>query len=236
MRTKKTSIYKGKTYKSGELTRQIVIDTAGCLAGKHSFHSISTRMIADACKVNIGSIHYHFGSKSNLFKAVIDDSINDFIEFSAEKALKPYSDIMDSPEGQAKAIRVLIHRQIHMLFNENKPDWHAKIVYQLLQTKSELQDYLKERFLDNDIKSTLNVIRLILPGVSHDEALMLSIILNTPIFFHALNMEFILELLDKSAYSSAYLERLEDVVVQQALLLLGLPLDKQFNLRKQYMK
>ena len=221
-----------RQYKNSEATKKAIIDAAGKLAGHHGFHSISTRAIADASKENLGSIHYHFGSKTNLFKAVIDDAARDCVEYTAYDAIAPYQETIDTKESQTKTIRALVHRHITKLFNPEKPTWHSKVIYQILQTKNELQDYLMDIFLNDDIEVTKKVIKQIVPGISDDNAQMHSVVMATPAFFHAINMEFILMCLDKKEYGQDYLERLEDIMVQQTLLLFELPLDKEIDLRK----
>ncbi len=50
-------------------------------------------------------------------------------------------------------------------------------------------------------------------------------LLQMPIFSHANYMPTILKLLNAPTYSDKYLQMLEDLVVQQTQLFLGLPLD-----------
>lgn len=52
------------------------------------------------------------------------------------------------------------------------------------------------------------------------------IVMLTPIFFHATNMEFILEMYGQDYYPEQYLTELEDTLVRQSQLFFGLPVDK----------
>ena len=219
-----------KPYKSSEHTQKAIIDAAGKLAGQNGFHNISTRAIADLAGENLGSIHYHFGGKTPLFMAVIDEAIADCLAFTAEDAIKPFQDELDTPTGQAKAIRALINRHISKLFDPDKPTWHTKVIYQLLQNKSELQDYLKEKLIDKDSTTQNNLIKRIMPEVSDLNIHMYSIVMTCPAFFHSTNMEFILTILGEKKFSKGYLAHLEDILVIQTLLLFNLPIDKKIDL------
>lgn len=51
--------------------REQLLDSAEELFAENGYNGVSTRDIAAAAKVNLGSIPYYFGSKENLFKEVI---------------------------------------------------------------------------------------------------------------------------------------------------------------------
>jgi hypothetical protein len=47
--------------------------------------------------------------------------------------------------------------------------------------------------------------------------------MHTPIFFHADNMDYVLNSLNEERYSADYLQNMEDLIVRQTQLLMGLP-------------
>ncbi len=212
-----------KTYKTSEQTRAALISAAGQLAGHNGFNNISTRQIAELAGENLGGIHYHFGCKLRLFKAVIDEALTDCMEETAADAIAPFVNDLSSPKTQSAAIRSVVHSHISRLFNPKKPTWHAKVVYQLLQNKSELQDYLKEKLIEPDSEVQKQLIKAIRPELTDMQAMMHIIVMITPIFFHASNMEFILEMYGQKYYSEEYLSELEDTLVRQSQLFFGLP-------------
>ena len=59
------------TYETSVKTREALISAAGQLAAQLGFASVSIRAIARHANENVGSIHYHFGSKEKLFEAVV---------------------------------------------------------------------------------------------------------------------------------------------------------------------
>lgn len=52
-------------------SRELLLDAAEQLFTELGFGEVSTRQIAEAAGVNLGLIQYHFGSKANLFVAVV---------------------------------------------------------------------------------------------------------------------------------------------------------------------
>jgi AcrR family transcriptional regulator len=57
---------------SGAATRLIILDTAEQLFAERGFDGVSLREIIAQAKVNVGSVHYHFGSKHALFEEVVE--------------------------------------------------------------------------------------------------------------------------------------------------------------------
>lgn len=52
-------------------SKEALLDAAERLFSEQGFVDVSTRQIAEAAGVNLGLIQYHFGSKANLFVAVV---------------------------------------------------------------------------------------------------------------------------------------------------------------------
>jgi len=53
-------------------THQKILEAADQLFGEFGFDAASTRLIAERSGINKALIHYHFGSKDELFRAVLD--------------------------------------------------------------------------------------------------------------------------------------------------------------------
>lgn len=53
-------------------TRDSLLDAAESLFGQHGFGSASVRAITDAAGANVAAVNYHFGSKLELIKAVLE--------------------------------------------------------------------------------------------------------------------------------------------------------------------
>jgi len=55
----------------GLASRERLLDAAEKLFARYGFNGVSVRRIVQAAKVNLGAVPYHFGTKEELFKAVI---------------------------------------------------------------------------------------------------------------------------------------------------------------------
>ena len=53
-------------------TQKKILDAAEHLFAKEGFHSTSLRMLTREAGVNLAAVNYHFGSKEELIKAVIE--------------------------------------------------------------------------------------------------------------------------------------------------------------------
>lgn len=63
-------------------TRQRVLAAACRCFAQYGYGPATTNQIAELAGVTAGSVHYHFGSKSNLFAAVCDDVYGQIVERS----------------------------------------------------------------------------------------------------------------------------------------------------------
>src|SRR6266511_5962916 len=80
-------------------TQGKILDTAEALFMEHGFEATSLRQITAAANVNLAAVHYHFGSKEDLFEAVLTrrlDPMNQerlalLTRFEHESAPKPLS-------------------------------------------------------------------------------------------------------------------------------------------------
>jgi len=68
----KHSSTRRKPQARGEVTRERLLEVALDQFVRHGFHGTSMRQIADAAGVAVGGIYNHFGSKEEVFAAVLD--------------------------------------------------------------------------------------------------------------------------------------------------------------------
>lgn len=72
---------------SVEVTRGNLINAAGELAVEFGIDNVSTRLVAELARENIGSIHYHFGGKGGLFMAVVQKAIDGCVKLYDESLM-----------------------------------------------------------------------------------------------------------------------------------------------------
>jgi len=213
-------------YATGIETRDALIDAAGELAAEIGFDNVSTRAVAERAGENIGSIHYHFGTKEKLFEAVIAVVSRKWKQRSIAMVLKELEGELDRPEGQSRAIRAAVHHYLTLLFGHERPAWHCRVTYQVMQCAGPLQDLLLKEMVRPSHKAIIDLIRRIKPELSYREAFVHVGVMTMPLAFHADFMPAVLRFIGTRGYSDAYLQTLEDVIVRQTQLSLGLPPDE----------
>jgi AcrR family transcriptional regulator len=79
---------------SHEDTTSRILSTATRLFAAHGYDGTSTKDICERAGVNIAAIHYHFGSKENLYHSIIEQFATERLDF-ARKTLHPPQNIDD---------------------------------------------------------------------------------------------------------------------------------------------
>lgn len=213
-------------YLTSDTTKGKIINAAGELAAEHSLGHVTTRMVADRAGENIGSIHYHFGSKDGLFEAVVREAIGGC---SHDEDLEIIKDITPdaTPEELSAVIRKLVASEITDMFRSDRPIWHVPVVYQLLQRDDHLYDLFDEMVLQKSVDGFGKLYAIIDPNMTPEEVHLRAVIMKMPVFAHADYRKAMLKMLGADEFSESYLQLMEDLIVKQTQLLLGLPLDKK---------
>lgn len=212
-------------YATSETTRAALICAAGELAAEFGFPNVSTRAIANRAKANVASIHYHFGSRDGLFEAVLRTVLEAFQQYPIRNLFDPIRDELDTPLGQAKAIRLIIERNKHLLFDRGQPRWYCRVLYQLMQYESPLLEIFRDEFLlpleevFNDLLLRIN------PNLSDEELHLINAYTFAPLSLHADYIGVITDLMGVEQYSEEYLDKLAEISIRQTQNLLGLPPD-----------
>ncbi len=214
------------TYTGSKQTKDILIDAAGELVATLGFSNVSTRAIADKADKNIGSIHYHFKSKENLFQAMIRNATQTVRDTSLANIIKTHESELNSPRGQSVMLRRIIQTKIKEVFDTKRPWWHNKIIYQVLRAEENLLKTLRDEVIKPELNALKKLFLSIDPAMDPEDAFIQTILTMTPIIYHAENADNILSFMDRTTYTNHYLQKLEDRIVLQNQLLLGLPPDK----------
>ncbi len=83
-----------------DTTRERILDTAERLFSEHSISDTSLRAITTASKVNLAAVHYHFGSKAELARAVVARRL----EPLNDERMKRLQDVLKQEDGNVEGI------------------------------------------------------------------------------------------------------------------------------------
>ena len=215
------------TYAISKQTKEDLINAAGELVAELGFSNVSTRAIANKAGQNIGSIHYHFKSKENLFQAVIRSATQTVRDKPLADVIKAHESELNVPKGQSLMLRRIIRLLIRDLFVIERPWWHSQILYQVLRAEENLLKILRDEVIKPESTALEKLFFFIDPTMDQEDVFIQTLLTMLPIIYHAENEKNVLELMNKKTYTSQYLQKLEDKIVLQNQLLLGLPPDKQ---------
>ncbi|WP_051305346.1 CerR family C-terminal domain-containing protein [Desulfogranum mediterraneum] len=215
--------------KTTRTTREQLVYAAGELFAELGFDGVSTRMIAEKAGITLGSIHYHFGSKKNLYLeafsyALEEKRCNGFLEVLEENPR-----LVEQPTGQAELIRTAVYRNFHEYFRAEKPRWERQILVRELVTPSSAIPLIVERFFKPDMEATRQFYRKIKPGAGDKEINTWMDILHGQIFFYSA-IEEVLDLVRGEEISDVAFYREAARTVSRAMItFLDLPLPKDLQ-------
>ena len=209
-------------YQTSVKTRKALIKATGELAAERGFNSVSIRAIATRARQNIGSIHYHFGTKQQLFAAVVDEVAQRWREDRLDDALSCLD--LSCREDQASAIAMVIRRQADLLFDPTIPDWHCRVIYQLMQSPDALNETFRDAVAEPELRQIEALVRRIAPDLSDAEVQIHLYVLIAPLLLHADYRKALLRKMGKETYAQEYIGSLINVCIDQALRQFGLSL------------
>jgi len=210
-------------YATSRKTRHNLIQAAGEIAAETGFSNVSMRSIAKRSGENIGSIHYHFGSKDNLFKEVIKESLKSWTDESLSEYIAPLQSELNTKRGQIGIMRSIVHYHIKNLFSHDKPVWHHKIMYHVLQYPSKLRDLVNEALIKPNDETVFKVFKKIRPEIKKYEMELQIRLVLAPIYFHVIFRDIFLSNSGVKDYTKKYFRDLEDKLVCHILHEFNLP-------------
>lgn len=175
------------TIRKTESTRELLLDSAGELFAEKGFDGVSTRMIAERAGVKLSAIHYHFGSKEKLYREACLACHSRGRLTSIGMVLEENPMLMESPEGQAEAIRSTVFRSFHDHFTSNRPDWETKLVIRELVDPTAALELLAEVVFKPDTESSMAFYKAVRPGATDAEAATWSDLLYGPVILYKIS-------------------------------------------------
>ncbi|MFW5735641.1 MAG: CerR family C-terminal domain-containing protein [Oceanidesulfovibrio sp.] len=204
-------------------TRQALLDAACRLFSEHGFDAVSTRMIAETAEVNLGGIHYHFGSKEQLYVAAFQHATATDQRHCLGDVAAMHPELMDTPEGQAEIIRITVKKMFEDFFGSKTIGWKKRIVLrELCSPSSALPILIREIFKPN-LEGDVEFIRRVCPDASKHTMVAWANTLHAQIIFYMLTQDS-MELMYGERFATQ--DFYDEVARQQAnslILLMGLP-------------
>ncbi|MDR1484715.1 MAG: TetR family transcriptional regulator [Planctomycetaceae bacterium] len=202
-------------------TRSAILHAACELFGEYGFDAVSTRMIADKAGVNLGGIHYHFGSKGGLYEEALKAAHSLETPLSVARLLEEMPDLLSTPAGKSHAV----YRIVTDYFRRQPlkiESWRRNIIFRELLAPSEYYLKIHESYNIKATESMLDLYFMLVPnGNLADACAWVSYPMSQVIFYisgSALNKK----LLDEVTLDNLY-RSVTKTTIRAMVLLLGLP-------------
>lgn len=150
-------------------TKADLLKIAAKMFAQRGFDGVSTRDLARQAKVNLCSIHYYFGSKQNLYEAVIDGVIDVILSKFAVPPENDNTGVLPPREE----IRFLIGRFFDFLCRDGISNLEAALLINEIVSPSAAYDKLYARVLEPMHKRMSRLIALELGLAQEDEKVVL---------------------------------------------------------------
>ncbi len=212
-------------------TKRRLVLAAGELFAEHGLEGASIRAIAEKASANVAAINYHFGSKENLYLAVLEYVF-------VERRGRPFESFIP-PEGRdakpqafANALAALIQERLCgcLLLTDNA--WAFRLAMRSLTDGGPALATIVDRYFRPDRKAMMDLIRWSCPRLSEAQAEMWTNTIMAEFVFYILARVPLLQLMGKSEYDPEYLERASRHIAQMACAGLGLPAPRFTSLAK----
>ncbi len=143
-------------------TRQRLLDAAGEVFAECGFRDATTQAICRRADANIAAVHYHFGDKEQLYRAVIQ-----YAERCAAES-RPANLGVDAPAE--KRLRAHIESFLVRLFDEGQPAWFGKLMAREMSEPTPGLDVIVQEKIDVTYRLVETIVRdLVGPEASDDD-------------------------------------------------------------------
>ncbi|MCK5862138.1 MAG: TetR/AcrR family transcriptional regulator [Candidatus Hydrogenedentes bacterium] len=151
-------------------TKDALLHAAGALFAVHGIEGTSIRAIAKESGANIAAVNYHFGSKENLYLAVIRHVLEKTRCHRSEELLKHRRDWEGKPLLCSEAVYRIVEEYIQQFFTGIHPRWYGRIFMRIfLQPTPILWEIINELVMPN-FDSLREVLQCCRPGMGKEEA------------------------------------------------------------------
>jgi AcrR family transcriptional regulator len=199
------------TRANGDQTKEKILDAAEELFGEQTFDTVSLRDITNRAKVTLALASYHFGTKDNLFSAVVSRRAHLLNQMRRER--------LQALEASGKlTVEALLDAFMQPLFVQTQKGddgWRAyvQVISKLAQTNRWL-DLLKENF-DETANLFISRLKPLMPGLD-EETLMRGFSFSLQLMLQAVSRNRRLDALSGGRFSANDLDRTYVILLKYA--------------------
>lgn len=204
-------------------TRNVLMMTAGKLFAEHGYDKVSTRMIADTAGVNLGGIHYHFGSKEKLYIEAFKYAVEKSRSVRFGQASAEFPDLMQTPEGQAELVCIVSERTFADLQDATESAWVHEIILRELYFPSSAEEALAVHVFKPHLEATLDFFHVVNPDYTLADKLFFSSYIGSNALFYFATVRPFHVMYGEPFGPGQYLKNAEKRIAKSLIQMLGLP-------------
>lgn len=143
-------------------TRQRLLDAAGAIFARDGFHHATVRDICQRAASNIAAVNYHFGSKQELYRAVLAEAKHAAMKSQSLTAIR-------SSDPPAAQLRAFIRQFVFRLLDEGRPAWHGTLMAREMVEPSDALDEVAREFVRPQYLHLCGLVRTLLGGTPDED-------------------------------------------------------------------
>lgn len=206
-----------------------LIKAAGKLFAEHGFEGVSTRKIAKSASVNLGLIHYHFGTKENLYLEAFKYAVDRDKKISIPDIIEEDPDLEKTDEGKAFIIRSVVFRSFKNFFNTEKEEWTIRLIIRELSSPSSVMPTLVDTIFKPENDGAVAFYKKIKPHCSDYEARAWADMIHANCIFYISVKDAIEYSRGKNFFNKDFFNTVAKMLAKSLIVLAGLPLPEDLT-------
>ena len=189
-------------------TKQKLLQTAAKMFAEHGIDGVSTRDLAKESGVNLCSINYYFGTKQNLYDAVLDEVINKIASFAKYKQI-PLQNKKLNPQEELNAF---ISNMVNFMCSDAVSGVESELLIKEILQPSNTYNRLYTEVIEPMHKRLTGLIMQI-TGLTEDEAIIQTHAMMGQIVMFKIHKTALLRRLNKKEYTKKIIEDIKRQII-----------------------
>jgi AcrR family transcriptional regulator len=201
-----------QTLPPADTTPARLLEAAGEIFAQRGYQRATVRAICERAGANMAAVHYHFGDKHRLYRAVLKDA-----HLRALERFPPLDPALASAPADRR-LAYFVSQFLRRLLDQSRPDWPGQLVARELVDPTPALDALVGDVIRPQAQLLAGIVRELLGPLSDERQLrfaMFSVISQCVFHHHARAV--IGRLFPEQGYEPADLEALADHIAQLCL-------------------
>ncbi len=210
-------------------TKELLILSAGQLFAEFGFEGVSTRMIAEQARVKLSAIHYHFGSKENLYVEVFQRAKSRGGNVRFKDVMNENPSLLKTPAGQAEIIKNTVFRRFYQYFGEDRPKWETQLLVKEATSPSSVLPTISTKLFRPETDGAAELFLTVKPDGTEKEATAWADLLLAQTAFYIVANEAIKIVRGEDSLDQEFFQATARTLARAMILSLDLPLPEDLK-------